>query len=42
LEKGYDTPWEKVKGQVVLGEDEFVEKLRDKIVRGGRCGSNPL
>jgi putative transposase len=41
LEKGYDTPWEKVKGQAVLGEDEFVEKLRDKIVQGGPMREQP-
>ena len=41
LENGYDTPWEKVKGQAVLGEDEFVEKLRDKIVRGRPMREQP-
>jgi len=41
LEKGYDTPWEKVKGQAVLGEDEFVEKLRDKVVQGGPMREQP-
>ena len=41
MEKGYDTPWEKVKGQAVLGEDEFVEKLRDKIVEAGPMREQP-
>ena len=41
LENGYDTPWEKVKGQAVLGEDEFVEKLRAKIVRGRPMREQP-
>src|SRR5262249_39849641 len=31
IEGGYDTPWEKLRGQVVLGRDEFVRKLKGKI-----------
>ena len=30
IEKGYDTPWENLKGQVVLGREEFVGKLKGK------------
>ena len=30
IEKGYDTPWENLKGQVVLGREEFVRKLKGK------------
>ena len=30
IEGGYDTPWEKLKGQVVLGREEFVRKLKGK------------
>ena len=30
LESGYDTPWEKLKGQVILGREEFVRKLKGK------------
>jgi REP-associated tyrosine transposase len=31
IKGGYDTPWEKLRGQVVLGRDEFVRKLKGKI-----------
>ena len=30
IEGGYDTPWEKLKGQVILGREEFVRKLKGK------------
>jgi len=32
--QGYATPWEKLKGQVVLANDEFVAKLSKSL--GGR------
>ena len=41
LEKGYDTPWENVQGQAVLGEDEFVEKLRAKVIQAGPMREQP-
>jgi putative transposase len=41
IEKGYDTPWEKVKGQAVLGEDEFVKKLRAKVIQAGPMREQP-
>jgi REP-associated tyrosine transposase len=28
VEGGYDTPWEKLKGQVILGREEFLRKLK--------------
>ncbi len=31
IERGYDTPWESVTGQVVLGREKFVEKIKGKI-----------
>jgi putative transposase len=31
IERGYDTPWEKLQGQVVLGGDEFIRRLKGKI-----------
>ena len=37
IEGGYDTPWEKLKGQVVLGREEFVRKLKGKT--GGKASS---
>jgi hypothetical protein len=30
VEGGYDTPWEKLKGQVVLGREEFVQRVKRK------------
>ena len=30
LERGYNTPWENLKGQVILGREEFVRKLKGK------------
>lgn len=30
LERGYSTPWEDLQGQVVLGEESFWERLREK------------
>jgi REP-associated tyrosine transposase len=34
LERGYETPWEDVTGQVVLGKEEFVEGVRGRVKRG--------
>lgn len=31
IRKGYDTPWEKLQGQVVLGEDDFVERVKKNV-----------
>ena len=31
IKGGYPTPWDKVRGQVVLGEEGFVEKLKGKL-----------
>jgi REP element-mobilizing transposase RayT len=31
IRRGYDTPWEKLQGQVVLGEDDFVERVKGKL-----------
>jgi len=37
LRGGYSTPWEKLEGQVVLGRQDFVERVKRKIkVRGSR------
>jgi putative transposase len=30
IERGYDTPWENLKAQMVLGREEFVRKLKGK------------
>jgi hypothetical protein len=29
--RGYDTPWEAVKGQAVLGEEDFVERTKARM-----------
>jgi gamma-glutamyl:cysteine ligase YbdK (ATP-grasp superfamily) len=34
LERGYETPWGGVTGQVVLGKDDFVEEVRGRVERG--------
>jgi hypothetical protein len=31
LRRGYATPWDEVKGQSVLGNEEFLEKLKDRV-----------
>jgi len=31
LKRGYATPWDEVKGQSVLGNEAFLEKLKDRI-----------
>jgi REP-associated tyrosine transposase len=31
LKHGYATPWDEVKGQSVLGDEEFLKKLKDRI-----------
>jgi putative transposase len=37
IRKGYPTPWEKLQGQVVLGDEDFVERVKRKIKgRGSR------
>ena len=37
LKRGYSTPWEKLQGQVVLGEEDFVKRVKRKInARGSR------
>lgn len=34
IKKGVERPWEKVMGQVVLGGERFIEKVRGRIGRG--------
>jgi hypothetical protein len=31
IRRGYDTPWEEVRGQTVLGEEDFVARLRARM-----------
>jgi REP element-mobilizing transposase RayT len=41
IQKGYPTPWEKLQGQVVLGGDDFVERIKRKIKGGGSRREQP-
>lgn len=38
---GYATPWEKLKGQVVLGEEDFVERVKGRIKSQGSKREQP-
>ena len=31
IKSGYTTPWDSVQGQVVLGEEKFVERIKEKL-----------
>jgi putative transposase len=31
IRKGYDTPWEKLQGQLALGEEDFIEQVKSKM-----------
>jgi putative transposase len=41
LTRGYSTPWEDLKGQVVLGEESFWERVREKWSRAGNTKEQP-
>jgi putative transposase len=41
IERGYDTPWDEVRGQVVLGQEEFVERIKERIVEQGSKREQP-
>jgi putative transposase len=41
IRSGYPTPWEEVKGQVVLGEEEFVERVKGRIKKSGSRREQP-
>ena len=34
IERGYDTPWNNVSGQVVLGQEKFVERIKGGLANG--------
>jgi hypothetical protein len=34
MKSGFDTPWEKMKGQVVIGSEKFVEEIAEGRFRG--------
>ncbi len=37
VHRGYRTPWEDLKGQIVLGEDPFWERVKSRWVKGKGC-----
>ena len=41
IERGYDTPWQKVTGQVVLGQEGFVDNIKSKIAGEGTVREQP-
>jgi putative transposase len=41
IARGYDTPWENVSGQVVLGLEQFVEKIKDRVGARGAIREQP-
>jgi putative transposase len=41
IHSGYPTPWEEVKGQVVLGEEGFVERVKGRIKKQGSRREQP-
>jgi REP element-mobilizing transposase RayT len=41
IRSGYPTPWEDVKGQVVLGEEGFVERVKERIKKPGSKREQP-
>jgi len=42
MRTGYATPWESVKGQVVLGEEDFIERVKGRIDKRGSKREQPL
>jgi len=41
IKKGYGTPWEDLKGQVVLGKEEFVGGLKGRLDKGRSTREQP-
>ena len=41
LQRGYDTPWDSVQGQVVLGEQKFVERIKEEVKEKGTEREQP-
>jgi hypothetical protein len=41
IRKGYDTPWERLHGQVILGEEDFLEQVKSKINGRGSKREQP-
>ena len=41
MERGYDTPWDSVTGQVVLGQEGFVERIKGRMGERGAVREQP-
>jgi putative transposase len=41
IRRGYDTPWEEVKGQAVLGGEDFVERIKGRMKNLGSRREQP-
>jgi hypothetical protein len=41
IRTGYGTPWEEVTGQVVLGEETFIERIKGRITENGGKREQP-
>jgi REP element-mobilizing transposase RayT len=41
IQRGYGTPWAEVKGQAVLGEEEFVERIKAIVKKQGSRREQP-
>lgn len=41
IERGYDTPWDNVTGQVVLGQERFIDAIKDKLAVGETVREQP-
>jgi REP element-mobilizing transposase RayT len=41
IRRGYETPWEAVKGQVVLGKEDFVERVKTRMKKKGSRREQP-
>ena len=41
MRRGYTTPWEDVTGQVILGEQDFVEKVKHRLGKPGSKREQP-
>jgi hypothetical protein len=41
MERGYDSPWDSVAGQVVLGQEGFVERIKGRMGEPGARREQP-
>jgi hypothetical protein len=41
IRQGYGTPWTEIKGQAVLGEEDFVERIKARVKKQGSRREQP-